>query len=76
MSNQTVTQMVGQAKLNLFALSNNPELFKKIVHKDTVISVSVTFVTCEAETVSCEAYLEDLEWESHCPETGELLEIK
>jgi hypothetical protein len=69
-------QMVGETQLTLISESTNPELFKRVFHKNSVISIQVTIFTSEGEAHTLEAYANDLEWETHDIETGELVEVE
>lgn len=76
MKNQkTVAQMLGVGKFTLVGKSNNPELFQRLLHKDTVIAVNITFITAEGEAITVEAFTDELEWIATDAETGELLEV-
>jgi hypothetical protein len=74
MNNQT--QMVGTATLNLMAFTQNAKRFQNLLHPETIIDAKVSFLTCEGETITVDVmeFLE-LNWTTHCPETGELLEV-
>lgn len=76
MTTQKPVRMIGEAQLTLISESiTSPELFKRVFHKDSVISVQVTFVTSEGEAHTIEAYANALEWETHDIETDELIEV-
>jgi hypothetical protein len=59
------TLLEGTATLNLMANTKNPDQFKRLLHKDTIIDAKINFLTREGETITVDVFeFMKLQWET------------
>lgn len=46
------TVIEGKAELTLMAITEYPELFKRLLNPHTLIDAKISFLTCECETIT------------------------
>jgi hypothetical protein len=70
--------MDGIATLNLMANTNNPERFVRLLNKHTIVDCNVSFLTCEGEVITINAFqCLDIQWKAEEPEfEGVKVEVK
>lgn len=59
----TKVLMKGMAVLNLEVLSENPELFSKLIKKENILDGNLTILTSEFQVIFASAEFLELKWE-------------